>query len=165
MGVMASESGHVEVRHEVRIEASRDLVFEALLTVDDWWRSRFRSRSTVSLEPWVGGRFMEDWGGESGALYGVVTFIERPTTLVVSRPMGVRGAPASSWTIELGDVAGGRETAVRVLHAVYGSVDAEARRGYAAEWQAALAALKAACVARTDNARAQAASGFAPLYG
>ena len=124
MGQAAGTGGalprRLEIRKQVRIEASREHVFETLLRVSEWWPHRLRSGSAVSLEPWVGGRFMEDWGGESGALYGFVTFVERPAALVVSRPMGMQGAAASSWTIEL---------------------DAETRRAYATGWDEGLAAL------------------------
>jgi hypothetical protein len=132
-------------------------VFEILLRVSDWWPHRLRTGSSVSLEPWVGGRFMEDWGGESGALYGFVTFIERPAALVVSRPMGMRGAAASAWTIELdteshstgylggSDPQSNGATVVRIHHAWCGEVDAETRRAYAIGWEKGLTALREAC--------------------
>jgi hypothetical protein len=87
---------------------------------------------------------MEDWGGESGALYGFVTFIERPAVLVVSRPMGIQGAAASAWTIELDAEAAGA-TVVRIHHSWCGEVDAETRRAYATGWDEGLAALQEAC--------------------
>jgi len=136
--------GRLEIRKQVRIEASREHVFETLLRVSEWWPHRLRSGSAVSLEPWVGGRFMEDWGGESGALYGFVTFIERPAALVVSRPMGMQGAAASAWTIELDAEAAGA-TVVRIHHSWCGEVDAETRRAYATGWDEGLAALQEAC--------------------
>ena len=110
---MSTGAVELEIRREVRIDAPREHVFDTLLQVADWWPHRLRKDSAVSLEPWVGGRFMEDWGGEAGALYGFVTFIERPSTLVVSRPMGLRGAAASAWTIELDNASpGARPVAV-----------------------------------------------------
>jgi uncharacterized protein YndB with AHSA1/START domain len=136
--------GRLEIRKQVRIESHREQVFETLLRVSEWWPHRLRSGSAVSLEPWVGGRFMEDWGGESGALYGFVTFVERPAALVVSRPMGMQGAAASSWTIELDADAAGA-TVVRIHHSWCGEVDAETRRAYATGWDEGLAALREAC--------------------
>jgi hypothetical protein len=163
-----------EIRREVRIGAAREHVFDTLLQVGEWWPHRLRKDSAVSLEPWVGGRFMEDWGGEAGALYGLVTFIERPSALVVSRPMGMRGAAASAWTIELDGVRPGTahaantdrdsarlpagfaagavpapaSTIVRVQHAWCGEVDAETRRAYTTGWEEGLEALKNACAVR-----------------
>jgi uncharacterized protein YndB with AHSA1/START domain len=156
-GVMAGQAELFELRRQARIDAPREVVFDVLLKVNEWWKSRLRSGSAVSLEPWVGGRFMEDWGGESGALYGFVTFIERPKTLVVSRPMGLRGGAASSWTIEL-DVQGAGVTMVRVHHAAFGPIDPEARRAYASDWEACLDALAKACAER--DARAQTRIGL-----
>lgn len=155
--VEPSAGGRLEIRRRIRIEAPRDHVFETLLRVAEWWPHRLRTGSSVSLEPWVGGRFMEDWGGESGALYGFVTFIERPAALVVSRPMGMRGAAASAWTIELDEESnspgypGGSSsqsngvTVVRIHHSWCGEVDAETRRAYATGWEEGLAALRDAC--------------------
>ena len=155
MGKGAGEAspGRLEIRKQIRVEAAREHVFETLLRVAEWWPHRLRAGSAVSLEPWVGGRFMEDWGGESGALYGFVTFIERPAALVVSRPMGMRGAAASAWTIELDADAAGA-TVVRVHHSWCGEVDAETRRAYATGWDEGLAALQEACAkpARRESA-------------
>lgn len=155
---MGSHGDHFELRRQVRIDAPRDAVFDVLLTVNDWWKSRLRSDSVVSLEPWVGGRFMEDWDGASGTLYGFVTFIERPKTLVVSRPMGLRGGVASAWTIEL-DAHGADATIVRVHHAAAGPVDEETRRAYARDWDACLDALTKACAQRRTRHRSVGLTG------
>lgn len=146
-----TRDGLFELREHARIEAAPEAVFDALLDVNAWWPHRLRSGSNVSLEPWVGGRFMEDWGGASGALYGFVTFIERPRLLVVSRPMGLRGAAPSSWTIEL-DRSGVSATTVRIHHAVHGEVDTETQRSFTSGWQSGLEALARACAERRDRA-------------
>jgi hypothetical protein len=58
--------------------------------------------------------------------------------------MGMQGAAASAWTIELDAEAAGA-TVVRIHHSWCGEVDAETRRAYATGWDEGLAALQEAC--------------------
>ncbi len=130
-----SAVGHVEVRAEVRIDAPRPRVFDTLLGIGDWWPHRFRDGSSVALEPWVGGRFMEDFGQGSGALYGTVVLLDRPSTLRVSGPMGMTGAVAGTWTVRCADDGeGSRVTRVTLEHSAYGDVDEDTRTAYTEGW-------------------------------
>lgn len=130
-----SAVGQVEVRAEVRIDAPPPKVFDTLLGIGDWWPHRFRDGSSVALEPWVGGRFMEDFGHGSGALYGTVVLLDRPSTLRVSGPMGMTGAVAGTWTVRCAaDGEGSRATRVTLEHSAYGDVDEDTRTAYTEGW-------------------------------
>jgi DNA-binding transcriptional ArsR family regulator/uncharacterized protein YndB with AHSA1/START domain len=127
--------GHVEVRAEVRVDAPPPKVFDTLLGIGDWWPHRFRDGSSVALEPWVGGRFMEDFADGSGALYGTVVLLDRPSALRVSGPMGMTGAVAGAWTVRCADDGeGGRATRVTLEHSAYGDVDEDTRTAYTEGW-------------------------------
>ena len=132
----------LDVRTEVTVEAPVERVYDTLLAMGSWWPHRFRDGSRVVFEPRVGGRFYEDWEGESGALYGTVTRLDRPTALTVDGPLGMSGPVVSTWTMEVAEVGPGR-TAVRLHHRAFGDIDAETRAGYTAGWDAVLAALAA----------------------
>ncbi len=57
----------------MRIAASVEVVWRSLVgDVGAWWPHSFSEEPKISMEPWVGGRFMEEWDGGS-ALYALVT--------------------------------------------------------------------------------------------
>jgi DNA-binding transcriptional ArsR family regulator/uncharacterized protein YndB with AHSA1/START domain len=137
---LATEIGRLDVSAEVIVERDRDRVFDTLLAIGDWWPHRFRDGSTVVLEPRPGGSFCEEFPGEGGAVYGTVSFLERPEKLSVSGPMGLAGAVAATWTISLTEESAGR-TRLTLTHSGFGDIDDETRESYAAGWPVVLAAL------------------------
>ena len=115
----------VDLHAEVRIAASVDVVWRSLVEdVGAWWPHSFSEEPKISMEPWVGGRFMEEWDGGS-ALYALVTHMVTGARLTISGPMGMRGARQYVKTYEL--TADGDETVVR-----YDGVDARRYRRRAA---------------------------------
>jgi DNA-binding transcriptional ArsR family regulator/uncharacterized protein YndB with AHSA1/START domain len=134
-------SGGLDVEQEVVVAATRERVFDALCQMGEWWPHRFRDDATVHLEPGVGGRFWEDWGGGDGALYATVTGIRRPERLACSGPMGMQGPVAGVFALDLSERPDG--TLVRLSHQVVGPVDDETRASYEAGWVEVLDALRA----------------------
>lgn len=71
----------VRLAYELRIRASAQRTFEVMTRQSlDWFPHTWggdRVRAVV-LEPRVGGRHYEDWGGEQGHLYGQVTLFDPP---------------------------------------------------------------------------------------
>jgi len=71
----------VRLAYELRIRASAQRTFEVMTRQSlDWFPHTYggeRVRAVV-LEPMVGGRHYEDWGGEQGHLYGQVTLFDPP---------------------------------------------------------------------------------------
>lgn len=130
----------LDVANEVRIAAPREKVFDGVLRIGDWWPHRFRDGSAVVLEPYVGGRFYEDWGDGTGALYGTVTTLARPSGIVVSGPMGMRGPVVGLWSFELAD--DGDATVLTGTHRAFGDIDEETRAGYTQGWGEVYAALR-----------------------
>ena len=130
---------------EVRIDASVDAVWEALTTgIGAWWPHRFEDEgSTVTLEPWPGGRFFETFrdGNGDGGLYAHVTYLERGRMLRTSGPMGLRGAGLYVKTYRL--EADGDATIVRTHAEMLGRFSDETRAGYRVGNVAVVEALKA----------------------
>jgi hypothetical protein len=55
-----------EVHAEIEIDAPSDVVWRSLIEdVGSWWPHSFQDGSRISVEPWIGGRFMEEWDGGS----------------------------------------------------------------------------------------------------
>lgn len=71
----------VRLAYELRVRASAQRTFEVMTRqVLDWFPHTYggdRVRAVV-VEPRVGGRHYEDWGGENGHLYGQVTLFDPP---------------------------------------------------------------------------------------
>jgi uncharacterized protein YndB with AHSA1/START domain len=134
-------NGTLDVANEVTIEAPRERVFAALTRMGSWWPHRFRDGVPVVLEPFVGGRFFEDWGDGDGALYGTVARVSRPSHLSVSGPMGMGGPVVGLWAFDLDEDGSGR-TLLRYSHRAFGEISDEQRQGYTEGWGDVLAALR-----------------------
>jgi uncharacterized protein YndB with AHSA1/START domain len=118
----------IELYAEVAIDAPVDIVWRSLVEdIGAWWPHSFSGEPRISMEPWVGGRFMEEWDGGS-ALYAFVTHIVTNARLTISGPMGMRGARQYVKTYELS--ADGGKTTVRTSASMLGDIDDDLRTGY-----------------------------------
>jgi DNA-binding transcriptional ArsR family regulator/uncharacterized protein YndB with AHSA1/START domain len=81
MPVATEQVRTVRLAYEMRIRASAQRTFEVMTRqVLDWFPHTYggdRVRAVV-VEPRVGGRHYEDWGGDNGHLYGQVTLFDPP---------------------------------------------------------------------------------------
>jgi DNA-binding transcriptional ArsR family regulator/uncharacterized protein YndB with AHSA1/START domain len=88
MATVLEQVHTVRLETELRFRASAERVFRALTEETlRWFPHTYggdRVRAVV-VEPMVGGRHYEDWGGGQGHLYGQVTLFDRPHRL------GLRG--------------------------------------------------------------------------
>jgi uncharacterized protein YndB with AHSA1/START domain len=130
----------VDLNAEVRILAPVDVVWRSLVEdVGAWWPHSFSEEPTITMEPWVGGRFMEEGEGGS-ALYALVTHIVTGARLTISGPMGMRGARQYVKTYEL--TADGDATTVRTTASMLGDIDEELRESYRSGGEELLQAFK-----------------------
>jgi uncharacterized protein YndB with AHSA1/START domain len=130
-----------EVHAEIEIDAPPDVVWRSLIEdVGSWWPHTFQDGSRISLEPWIGGRFMEEWDG-GGALYAVVTHLIAQTRLTTSGHMGMPGARQYVKTYELEPF--GERTIVRTTASTLGDISDERRENYRRGGLELLDALKA----------------------
>ena len=127
---------------DAEFDAPPERVWQAITRIGGWWPHRFRPGSGVVLEPYVGGRFYEDWGDGSGALYGTVGCWDAGSRVVVSGPMGMAGPVVGVWSFELS--LDGARTLLRCTHRAFGDIDDETAQGYRSGWGEVLAALREA---------------------
>ncbi|HEX8003664.1 MAG TPA: metalloregulator ArsR/SmtB family transcription factor [Mycobacteriales bacterium] len=132
----------LDVANEVAIDAPPERVFDALTRMGEWWPHRFREGAAVVLEPRVGGRFYEDWGGGDGALYATVQRLERPSRIEMVGPMGMPGPVTAVWSMTLTPTGSG--TTLGLSHRAFGDIDEETRAGYTAGWGEVVEALRSA---------------------
>ena len=114
------------IKQEYSIHGKPERVFDALTTkVDTWWNHGFASpQSVFRIEPWIGGRFFEDFGEEKeGALFATITYIRAGAKLKMTGLMGMAGALIGTISYELeqqGDI-----TLLKLSHQVIGELDDE----------------------------------------
>jgi uncharacterized protein YndB with AHSA1/START domain len=113
------------VRLEVRIDAPRERVWQALTTdFAAWWPGESfnvgGAAAQMRLEPHLGGRMYEDWGDGQGLMWGQVVGLHRPERLyLVGDSFPEWGGPARSymtWHLE----ADGEGTLVRFAESQLG---------------------------------------------
>ena len=129
-----------EIHAEIRIDAPSETVWRSLVEdVGAWWPHSFSDAPRISMEPWVGGRFMEEWD-EGSALYAVVTHLVTGARLTVSGAMGMQGARqyVKTYTLE----PDGDGTVVRTVASMLGDIPPDLREGYTTGGRELLEALK-----------------------
>jgi uncharacterized protein YndB with AHSA1/START domain len=135
---------HVEL--EVKIDSSLERVWKAIVEeTSEWWpREFFTSAGTKGfiIEPRLGGRVYEDWGGGAGLLWFTVIGLNPPTTLLLLGHLTPAfGGPAMS-VLELALQSVGESVVLRVTETVSGraeqSMEATLRDGWIAIFDAGL---------------------------
>lgn len=117
-----------EVHAEIRIDTTPDIVWRSLLEdIGSWWPHSFSDEPRISLEPWVGGRFTEEWD-EGSALYAIVTHIVLGRRLTISGAMGMQGARqyVKTYTVE----PDGERTIVKTVASTLGDIPDDMRENY-----------------------------------
>ncbi len=140
---MVPESFEIEV--EIRVSAPRERVFTALTTgVGRWWHLRIRQHdlsTTMVLEPHVGGRFFEDLGDGTGALWGTVLDFLPPKLLRIGGPLSMRTPVTCVFEYHLEE--DGNDTIVKFQHRCFGWFEASMKEKHVAGWRQLFDALKA----------------------
>lgn len=128
----------VQIEQEVIIAAAPERVFAALVEPDAWWHLRYaRTPNRITLEPMLGGRFLQRFDGDdTGVLWAVVTWFEPGKRLVLSGTLDMAGAVAGTATFDLEPHADG--TLLKLRHEAVGPIAAETRSSYTAGWNALL---------------------------
>jgi len=134
----STEFGVLDVTVEVEIEASPEVVWRALTEeIGEWWPRDFcvGDLERFVLEPKLGGRMYEDWGGGAGLIWAVVTGLRQGELLQLSGELSKDfGGPARNiTTIKLR--AEGDGTHVTLGDSVYGSVSAKTGTDLDAGWR------------------------------
>ncbi len=134
---VAGEITSVHVEQEVDIGAPPERVWVALTEeVEAWWGIPYLHGDATSLvlDARPGGVFREDWGEGQGAVWGIVTALERARRLEIRGAMGMTGAVVGVTRFDL-DPTDGASTRLRLSHEAFGHIDPETERNYGVGWK------------------------------
>jgi DNA-binding transcriptional ArsR family regulator/uncharacterized protein YndB with AHSA1/START domain len=126
--VATDEPRTLRIETELRFRATPERVFEAITERSlEWYPSTYGGERVerVVVEPFVGGRHYEDWGDNSGYLYGQVVVWDPPRTLNIRRPLTLGVTLDTQYTLE----AVGDETVLRMSKVAVGPMTDEAADG------------------------------------
>ena len=119
--------GSVEANVEVTMHAPQKRVWEALVNeTTNWWPRTFWSSERTKrfvIEPRLGGRVFEDFGGGEGATWYTVVGIESPNLLLLVGHMGppFGGPLATLLRLALSPILP-NETKLEITDAAFGQV-------------------------------------------
>jgi uncharacterized protein YndB with AHSA1/START domain len=120
-------AGVVEARIEITVHAAQQRVWDALVNeATHWWPREFYSSPRTKkfvIEPKLGGRVGEDYGGGEGFNWYTVNGVDRPNLLLLVGYMGPPfGGPfCSLLRLEL-KATSATETQLTIIDAVFGQV-------------------------------------------
>jgi len=135
-------SSSFTIEQEIEIDAPRERVWDALVDVGGWWcHHETETRGELVLEPKIGGRFYERFGGEDGALWGTVIWMKRPEVLRLTGPLGM-DLPATNF-YEYALTAKGSKTVLRLTQRSVGLMEPGHKNAYDGGWKALWVHLKA----------------------
>jgi DNA-binding transcriptional ArsR family regulator len=117
-----SNTNNFQIEQELLIDATREEVFKALTErVEDWWEFRLAPKDVTShftFEPVPGGRFIEKWGEDKGAVWGSVYYVNAPEEIRLHGHLGMQGAVNSAYTYRLLEKEG--KTLLQLSHSASG---------------------------------------------
>src|SRR5256712_14225109 len=123
----------LNVTQEFHVRASLEATFAALLEqLGPHNDTPDGKPMPMKIEPWPGGRWYRDLGGENGHFWGHVQAIKRPTLLEITGPLFMSYPVVSNVQYRLKDTDGG--TLITFRHSAFGFVPDEMREGLARGW-------------------------------
>jgi hypothetical protein len=123
----------LHITQEVHVRASLEATFAALLEQLGPYNETGEGKAMpMKLEPWPGGRWFRDLGGENGHLWAHVQAIKRPTLLEFSGPLFMSYPAVSNVQYRLTEFNGG--TLIKFRHSALGLIIEEHRSGVMGGW-------------------------------
>jgi uncharacterized protein YndB with AHSA1/START domain len=127
------ESLSLEVNQEIRVRASLETTFAALLEeLGPATQMPDGTSMNMKIEPWPGGRWFRDLGGDNGHYWGTVQAIKRPTLLEMSGPLFMSYPVVNNVQYRLSQ--DGDETVIKFCHAGFGLISEDHRKGVTTGW-------------------------------
>jgi uncharacterized protein YndB with AHSA1/START domain len=121
------------ITQEIHVRAPLDKTFKALL--EQLGPHNAHPDGTpmpLKLEPWPGGRWYRDLGGENGHFWGHVQAIKRPTLLEITGPLFMSYPAISNVQYRLSEEDGG--TLIKFHHTALGLIQDDHREGVGKGW-------------------------------
>lgn len=133
MSAEAIENLMLRITQEIRVRASLDVTFDALLEQLGPLSERPDGTSMqMKLEPWPGGRWFRDLGGNDGHYWATVQAIKRNTLLEMRGPLMMSQPVVNHVIYRLTDEGG--ETIIKFAHTAFGPIQPEHREGVTKGW-------------------------------
>lgn len=127
----------LNVSIETLVHASLETTFESLLVqIGRQNETHDGKPMPMTVEPWPGGRWYRDLGGENGHLWGHVQAIKRPTLLELYGPLFMSAPVVSNVQYRLKEVADG--TLIAFRHTALGFIPDDYRQGLESGWKSIL---------------------------
>jgi len=123
----------LNVTEEIQVNASLESTFAALLEqLGPHSETLDGTPMPMKLEPWPGGRWYRDLGGDNGHFWGTVQAIKRPTLLEFAGPLFMSYPVTNNVQYRLSESNGG--TLIRFRHVAMGLIQEEHRTGVVKGW-------------------------------
>src|SRR5687768_560633 len=107
------------ITEEIHVRASLEATFAALLEQIGPHHELQEGRPLpMKIEPWPGGRWYRDLGGDNGHCWGHIQAIKRPTLLEISGPLMMSYPTVSNIQYRLSEAEGG--TLIKFHHIAFG---------------------------------------------
>jgi uncharacterized protein YndB with AHSA1/START domain len=123
----------LNITQEIHVRASLDATFAALLEQLGPYNDTPDGQAMVlKIEPWPGGRWYRELGGDDGHLWGHVQAIKRPTLLEFTGPLFMSYPVVNNVQYRLSEVDGG--TLIKFHHTALGLIIEDHRTGVNRGW-------------------------------
>jgi hypothetical protein len=127
----------LDITEKIHVRASLDVTFAALLEQMGPQNQKGDGEPMpMKIEPWPGGRWYRDLGGDNGHFWGHVQAIKRPTLLEITGPLFASYPFASNLQYRLSEADGG--TLITLRHTALGFIQDEHRKGVGSGWKSLL---------------------------
>jgi uncharacterized protein YndB with AHSA1/START domain len=131
------ESMTLSITKEIHVGAPLDTTFAALLEQMGPHNEMHDGKPLpMKIEPWPGGRWYRDLGGDNGHFWGHVQAIKRPTLLEITGPLFASYPFVSNVQYRLTEVNGG--TLIQFRHTALGFIQDEHKEGVGMGWASLL---------------------------
>jgi len=133
--VTALDNLTLDLTEEIRVQASLDATFEALLEEMGPHNTGVGGvPMPMVIEARPGGRWYRDLGGDNGHFWGHVQAIKRPSLLEITGPLFMSMPVVSNLQYRLKEVEGG--TLISFRHSALGFIPDDFRQGMMRGWAA-----------------------------
>ncbi|HXN23779.1 MAG TPA: SRPBCC domain-containing protein [Candidatus Dormibacteraeota bacterium] len=123
----------LNVTQEIHVRAPLEATFAALLEqLGPQNDTPDGKPMPMKIEPWPGGRWYRDLGGENGHFWGHLQAIKRPTLLEITGPLFMSYPVVSNVQYRLSEADGG--TLIKFHHTALGLIPDDHRAGVGKGW-------------------------------
>ncbi|MGA2697825.1 MAG: SRPBCC domain-containing protein [Terriglobales bacterium] len=122
----------LHLNREIRVNASLENTFEALLEQLGPENETPEAKMPMKIEPWPGGRWFRDLGGNNGHYWATVQAIKRPELLELCGPLFMSNPVVNNIQYRLTKTEQG--TLITFRHTALGFIPDEHREGMMRGW-------------------------------